>query len=188
MISGGSDVVGGQLSAYVVECPFVSPFRCWVRSYTPSSTCKFINPPALKPKANIETEIQGVCKTDSMQTIVRLPCLYLDPPPDKDRLVCGLKLCRSSGPNTLSIEVGISDSKSVNTGRKSVNQFFIQSVTSTRHAPLQATHLAYAPTVLHFAKSSEHRLGEWKGGCCKGMPKVFRNSMIERDANEFKRP
>ena len=29
-----------------------------------SSTCKSITPPALKPKANVEMGIQGVCNTE----------------------------------------------------------------------------------------------------------------------------
>ena len=46
-----------------IECPFVSRFQCWVRSDTPSSMCKSITPPALKPKGNIETGMQRVCNT-----------------------------------------------------------------------------------------------------------------------------
>ena len=56
----------------------MSPFQCWVRSDTPSSTCKFIIPPALKPITNIGTGIQGVCDTlKSMQNSFRLPLRML---------------------------------------------------------------------------------------------------------------
>ena len=60
--------------------PFVSPFQCWARSDTPSSTCKFIIPPALKPKTNIETGMQGVCDTLNLCRIVsacRCRCCFI---------------------------------------------------------------------------------------------------------------
>ena len=57
-----------------MECPSVSPFQCWARSDTPSSTCKFITPLASKPKANMETGIQGVGNTDSMHNSCFMAC------------------------------------------------------------------------------------------------------------------
>ena len=39
--------------------PLLYPHFNVGRALTPSSTCKFITPQALKPKANIETGIQG---------------------------------------------------------------------------------------------------------------------------------
>ena len=71
------NTVGGKYYAQIIAIPFVSPFQCWVRSDTPSSTCKFIIPPALKPKTNIETGMQGVCNTNSMQNSFRLPYIYI---------------------------------------------------------------------------------------------------------------
>ena len=59
-LRGSRNAVGGTCSAWIVGYPFVSPFQCWVRSDTSSSTCTFIIPPALQPKANIEMGIQGV--------------------------------------------------------------------------------------------------------------------------------
>ena len=47
------------------------------RARTQSSKCKFITPPAFKPKSNIETGMQGVCKNDSMQNCFRLPLQML---------------------------------------------------------------------------------------------------------------
>ena len=50
--------------------PLCIPFQCWARSDAPSSTCKFIIPPALKPKTKIETGMQGVCDTLNLCRIV----------------------------------------------------------------------------------------------------------------------
>ena len=72
--------VGGKYSAQIIWYPFVSPFQCWARSDTPSSTCKFIIPPALKPKTNIETGMQGVCDTLNLCRIVsayRCGCCFI---------------------------------------------------------------------------------------------------------------
>ena len=50
---------GRKYSGWVLECPFMSPCQCCVRSDTPSSRCKFTTPPASKPKSDIETGISG---------------------------------------------------------------------------------------------------------------------------------
>ena len=69
--------VGGKYSAYIIWYPFVSPFQCWVCSDTPSSTCKFIITPALKPKTNIEMGMQGVCDTLNLCRIVAAYRMYI---------------------------------------------------------------------------------------------------------------
>ena len=61
---------GGNHSAQFIWYPFVSPCQCWARSDAPSSTCKFIIPPALKPKTNTETGMQGVCDTLNLCRII----------------------------------------------------------------------------------------------------------------------
>ena len=69
--------VGRTYSAYIIEIPFVSPFQYWARSDAPSSTCKFIVPPALKPKPNIETGMQGVYDTLNLCRIVSAYRIYI---------------------------------------------------------------------------------------------------------------
>ena len=61
------------LCVQIIECPFVSPVQCLVRSDTSSSMCKFITPLVLKPNADIETGIRGVCNIDYMQNMFCLP-------------------------------------------------------------------------------------------------------------------
>ena len=59
-----------------IECPFVSPFRCWVRSDAPSSTCKFITPLASKPRTNIrDGDTRGRQDFIFMQHMFPLPYL-----------------------------------------------------------------------------------------------------------------
>ena len=57
-LSGVWHTVGGKYHASIIGYPVASPFQCWVHSDTSSSTCMFITPPALQPKANIEMGIQ----------------------------------------------------------------------------------------------------------------------------------